>query len=321
MVFLQTKDIIMKIKVVVDTNAINNSGLSNKLFGNRKELEAIIKKIDLFIPETVIKEIKERKRKEFYKKKSELIKNDLFKMVGGDITTVNSLDATTIIENDCNLEDIPYFTLKIDSVEDFFDKFERRLFRNEPPFETSSDKGIKDAFIAYSVDKLLESIDTQERIILVTSDSRLKEYYENNNRVRVADKISGVLKLIEHDTGLPVKTNNRIDIEFAGVREKTNLEKKIEKMLTDLRNSITFQKTHLFIGILDKNKALLTKENKADIIRSTLNNNQIKWIATDQDIYSFLLPIYYDCLDLLTEQEQFEFEILMGINHNFCFSG
>ncbi len=162
----------MKTKVVVDTNAINNSGLGNKLFGNRKELEAIIEKIDLYVPETVIKEIKEHKRKEFYKKKSELIKNDLFKIAGGDIATINSLDASTIIEDDYDLEDIPYHVLRIDNIENFFDKFEKRLFRNEPPFETSGDKGIKDAFIAYSVDKLLESIDAQEKIILVTSDSR-----------------------------------------------------------------------------------------------------------------------------------------------------
>ncbi len=91
-------------------------------------------------------------------------------------------------------------------------------------------------------------------------------------------------------------------------------------MLTNLRNSVTFQKTHLFIEKLNKNKVFLTKENKADIIRSTLNNNQIKWIATDQDIYNFLLPIYYDCSDLLTEQEQFEFETLMNISHSFTFS-
>ena len=310
----------MKPKVIVDTNAINNSGLGNKFFGNRKELETIIERIDLYVPETVIKEIKEHKRKEFYKKKSELIKNDLFKIADGDIATINSLDASTIIEDDYNLEDIPYHVLKIDDIEDFFNKFEKRLFRNEPPFEISGDKGIKDAFIAYCVDKLLESIDTQEKIILVTSDSRLKEYYENNNQVRTTDKISGVLELIEHNVGLPRKTGNTIDVKFAGIREKTDLEKKIEKVLTDLRNSVTFQKTHLFIEKLDKNKAFLTKENKADIIRSTLNNNQIKWIATDQDIYNFLLPIYYDCSDLLTEQEQFEFETLMNISHSFTFS-
>jgi len=230
------------------------------------------------------------------------------------------LDASTIIENDYNLEDIPYHILRIDSIEEFFDKFEKRLFRNEPPFETSGDKGIKDAFIAYAVDKLLESIDAQETIILVTSDSRLKEYYENNCQVRTTDEISGILNLIEHDVGLPMKTGNKINIEFTGIREKTSLEKKIEKMLTDLRNSVTFQKTHLFIGILNKNKAFLTKENKADIIRSALNNNQIKWIATDQDIFNFLIPVYYDCSDLLTKQERFEFEILMGIDHSFTFA-
>ena len=309
----------MKTKVVVDTNAINNSGLGNKFFGNRKELKAIIDKIELYVPETVIKEIKEHKRKEFYKKKSELLSNDLFKIADGSIATINSLDVSTIIEDDYGLEDIPYHILHIDSIEDFFDKFEKRLFRNEPPFGASGDKGIKDAFIAYSVDKLIDSIDTQEKIILITDDSRLKEYFEKNKQVRTTDKISGVLGLIEHDVGLPIKTGNKIDIEFAGIREKTSLEKKIEKMLTDLRNSVTFQKTHLFIDALDRNKAFLTKENKADIIRSALNNNQIKWIATDQNIYNFLLPIYYDCSDLLTKQEQFEFELLMGISHNLTF--
>jgi len=34
----------MKTKVVVDTNAINNSGLGNKLFGNREKLKTIIEK-------------------------------------------------------------------------------------------------------------------------------------------------------------------------------------------------------------------------------------------------------------------------------------
>ena len=127
------------------------------------------------------------------------------------------------------------------------------------------------------------------------------------------------MDLIEHDIGITVKTDNVTKIEFAGIREKSNLEKKIDKMLTNLRNSVNFSKTHEFISILKRNESFLTKDNKADIIRSALNNNQIRWIIEDQDIYEFLMPIYYDCSDLLTKQEQFEFETLTGISQNFTF--
>ena len=310
----------MKIKVVVDTNAIDNPGLNNKFFGRRKELLKIINKIDLYVPEIVIKEIKEHKRKCFNTKVSELARNELFKLTNCDIDSINKLSVTEIIASDFESEDIPYTILKTGNIKDFFDKFEQKILRKEPPFGKDDDRGIKDALIAYSVDSLLETLGSEERIILVSNDSRLKEYFEKNSKVRTTNDITRVLDLIEHDTGITVKTDNVTKIEFAGIREKSNLEKKIDKMLTNLRNSVNFSKTHEFISILKRNESFLTKDNKADIIRSALNNNQIRWIIEDQDIYEFLMPIYYDCSDLLTKQEQFEFETIVGISHNFTFA-
>lgn len=306
-----------KPKVVVDTNSVNNNGIGNKFFGFRKDLEHIIDKIDLYVPEMVIKEIKEHKRKNFFTKRNELLNNDLFSLSGGSINELNKLNVKEIIENDYRSENIPFHVLKSGDLKDFFVKFEQPLIKNNPPFEKSSDKGIKDAIIAYSIEQLLLKIDPKEKIILVSKDSRLKEYFEQNNRVRSTDNVSGVTNLLEQDKDVPKKINNKNEVDFTGIKEKTNLEKKIEKMLTNLRNAVNFQKTHEFIRTLDNNRQFLTKENKADIIRSALNNNQIKWIITDPDISNFLIPIYYDCSTVLTGQEQAEFEILTGISHIF----
>lgn len=306
----------MKPKVVVDTNAINNEGIGNGFLGRTKELKKIINKIELFIPEIVINEIREHKRKSFYKERESLLGNDLFKLVDIDRDKVNKLNVNDIIERDYKSNDIPFTILPMGDMNEFFIRFGNLLIKNKPPFATKGDKGIKDALIAYSIDKLLERIEENEKLILVSSDGRLKEYYEDNNRVRATDDIVGIVKLIEHDDGLLIKTNTKTKIEFAGIREKTSQEKKIEKMLTNFRNSINFKKTHEFINLLKKNERFLTLENKADIIRSALNNNQIRWIVNDYDVSNYLVPLYYECSNLLTIQEQFEFEMLVGINHN-----
>lgn len=65
----------MKIKVVVDTNSIDNPGVGNKLFGQREVLKSIINKIELYVPEIVIDEIIEHKRKCFSNKSKELVRN------------------------------------------------------------------------------------------------------------------------------------------------------------------------------------------------------------------------------------------------------
>lgn len=304
-----------KYKTVVDTNSINNSGLGNKLFGSRDELEKLRDYVDLYVPEIVISEIKAHKYNHYLECKRSLLKNELIKLAGIDKESIEKVDIRITIENDIISEDYPYTIIQIDDYEGFFNKYIPLAIRRKPPFQKESDKGIQDAFVAASVEKLLNEIGDEEKILLATKDARLREYFEDNNRVRCVGSLDDIPNELDHDDGEITKDDTKVEISFSGLRDKEPRRAIIEKILTDYRNSLNFRQTHEYIAVLKRNQKFLEKEDKKDIIESSLNNRQIRWVITDADVYEFLVPIYYDCIDILDEAEKIDFETAAGIRN------
>lgn len=64
---------------------------------------------------------------------------------------------------------------------------------NKAPFEENSDKWFKDAYIYFTVLEYLGAID-DACVYFVTKDDRLKETFQNNERVRVVENFDGFQK-------------------------------------------------------------------------------------------------------------------------------
>ncbi len=302
----------MKYKTIVDTNSVNNGGLGNKLFGNRSLLDELKDYIDLYVPDIVISEIKEHKRKSIIKQKSFLSQSDLAKIADVDLSGIYELDSNSLIDEDYKNEDYPFTIINIDNPEQFLIKFIPLAVRGEPPFNNDNDKGIKDALVAASVESLLGSCE-DEMLILVSSDARLREYFQENKRIRLALNLSDLKNLFVHDDGkVETDETGAKRISFVGLRDKTPKQIAVERMILDFRNSPNFKRTHELISVLKKNYSLFELDDKVELIKAALDNNQIRWIIPDQDVYDFLMPIYFDCIDILDTRTKNIFESIIN---------
>ena len=298
-----------KKKVVLDSNIINNTGIGNKLFGNRVELEKILNEVQLFVPQIVIDEIVEHKRRTFFNERNMLQRSALFKAVHNNTDDLSAIDGNHFIENDIKSETIDYTVIDIDDCENFIEKFKILAIKNKAPFEEKSDKGFKDALVASSVEKLLKATRVDEKVILATKDQKLVEYFNDNPKVVTTGSLLEILD-IATDSSRP----RRILVKDASSKEENRKEKIITELLLELKLSPTFQKTHEVIGSLQQYKNLLSEDNCMDIVISTLYNNQISWIAGDPDINDFLKYVYPQCKNKLDVNQRKEFEAIIDIS-------
>lgn len=301
-----------KPKVFIDTNIINNRAPIGGLLGSRKRLKCFENDVDLIIPQIVHDELMEHKRRAFEEEKKKLLDNKL----------IDQIDARKAAEElefcePCVLldEDIIFSVEDIGDYEGFC-KWARGLaLRNEAPFENVSDKGFKDSIVAFTIDEyLIHNPDTNRPVILVSADGRLGEYFQDRNDdvicVKNLDELEKYLK-----ESVPEKNNNENTPPKGNECEKTNIKNaaptlqllEARRLLTELRNSSNFAMTHTVIAELQGYMDLLADEDFLDILLSTLNNDQIMWIARDEDVKAFLEPIFNKYKDSLTIKQYNDF--------------
>ena len=273
-----------KPKVFIDTNIINNRAPIGGLFGSRKRLKCFENDVDLILPQIVHDELMEHKRRAFEEEKKKLLDNKL----------IDQIDARKAAEElefcePCVLldEDIIFSVEDVGDYEGFC-KWARGLaLHNEAPFENASDKGFKDSIVAFTIDEyLIRNPDTNRPVILVSADGRLGEYFQDRNDdvicVKNLDELEKYLK-----ESVPEKNNNENDPPKGNECEKT-----------DIKNTAPTSQ-------LLEARRLLTE--LLDILLSTLNNDQIMWIARDEDVKAFLEPIFNKYKDSLTIKQYNDF--------------
>ena len=71
-----------------------------------------------------------------------------------------------------------------------------------------------------------------------------------------------------------------------------------EAAIQSLIDSTSFSGTHEYISRLEEFRPLLTRVDAERLIRAAVDNNQIKWIATDSDVYSFFGSLLIEHSDI-----------------------
>ena len=61
--------------------------------------------------------------------------------------------------------------------------------------------------------------------------------------------------------------------------------------INDLTESASFADTHSAIAKLEEFRATITDEEAEELLNAAINNNQISWIASDSDVFSFFTAI------------------------------
>ncbi len=182
-------------KIFFDTNAARNEGGIDHFLGNRTELWRFEKVADILLPDIVIDEVRQQKRRHLRDKRDQVKSNPFTRILGLDLTKTSDNDIEKFIQELEKREDIQYSVVVLKD-QNLFASVRRLAINSLPPFESNGDKGFKDTCIYFTVLQYLEDTKLEE-VFLVTSDSLLQSAFVGNKRVRVITNYDEYVKYRE----------------------------------------------------------------------------------------------------------------------------
>ncbi|MDG1153516.1 MAG: PIN domain-containing protein [Alphaproteobacteria bacterium] len=285
----------MKRAFLFDTNIIRNTGLKS-FFGSEHELKKLSTIGKIVIPQTVIMEIKNHRKKHLEGQKKAFFKNELFNIYCLD-KTKNDLDVDVDVENKIEiLNKRISFEYEVCDVtrNDFLNEAREYAIKNKPPFDQGNDKGFKDAIIYFSILDWIESNNEYSPIVF-SQDGRLSQAFKTKN-ITVIETINECHKFIWNDYNIDhifQRFKDHESIENGDIT-KSSVKKALYDSVLNLRND-----WEIIIGdhivILD----YLSKE-----ILHILDKIKMKGYINDLSKNNSLSSIH-DCIIKLDEYEYF----------------
>ena len=103
------------------------------------------------------------------------------------------------------------------------------------------------------------------------------------------------------DKGVPVKGSLNVvlpsfELTASGSVTSTNLEK--EAAVKALAESASFAETHTAVAKLQPLRATLNKADVEQLLVAAIGNSQIRWIASDEDVYAFFTALLSEHADI-----------------------
>lgn len=175
--------------VFFDTNRIRNEH-ANCFFGGIEKISRIANVAQVFIPSIVMDEIKQQKLRKLEQELATFKDNYFTKHLSINVDGLERhIDEkiTELYEGASDEASFVEYHLK-----DSYDHIHTLKFlalKNHPPFckGDGNDKGFKDSIIYLSIKQYLEE-NADKRVFLFTNDGRLKEAFDDNNRVQVLNE-------------------------------------------------------------------------------------------------------------------------------------
>jgi len=329
----------MKYKVIFDTNSIRNAESVADFLGGRAELERFLKVSEIIIPDIVIEEIKNQKRKHLISKRESFISNPFHFLRKINEEETKSFDIDKWITDLVDKESIPHTVIFLTRDKDnVLDKMKDLCLANLPPFEENCDKGFKDTYIYFTILEYLES-HIGENVFVVTSDDRLKMAFEKNARVKVAKNFDEFEKYIDayfrdeyfinrlkeevssnitaeciEDTWLNINENwvikifcdNKtyfIEVDFSSREIIDFTDFDFSTLIRELVASRSFANTHLMISSLSEYMQYFSNQDVVDLIDASTENSQIYSISTDEDVKQFFISLSESKSQIITDEE------------------
>ena len=172
--------------VFVDTNVIDNKGSAQYFLGGRSDLEKISKRADIGLPRVVYDEISRHICKYLINQKNSLRKNPHRHILNIEDCIIDNINPEQLVDDIAKDESIGYEIIDLVDENKAYKEIYNHSIMGTPPFEKSGDKGFKDTLIAKTIDQYVLA-NSGRKIFLMTRDDRLKEYFEENDRVLLID--------------------------------------------------------------------------------------------------------------------------------------
>lgn len=320
-----------KIAVFLDTNQVRNSSI-NSLFGRIEELKELSEFATIFLPKVVLDEIMRQKERWYYSKYNDLVKNPLFQMLKEEASDISSFtDIKKQVENDVS---VPYEIWDISDRNYAFKGIYELAISNKAPFDKGSDKGFKDACIAFTVLDFLDNSEDYKTVILITEDSRLQDFFSTVNEVEIFESINDLINHHEREKEcqedyFEKKCDNdqKLRNEISAGSNKVPHDIDLPTLIDQLRYSDSFQKTHSIIRKLSLYQNTIDRNDAVRILNISVKNQQVSWVIGDEDVLAFLQPLFEKYGDSLSLEDYSTFVDAAGFFNdrtdsmgNFIFS-
>lgn len=232
-----------------------------------------------------IKKLKEQKSKpqfpqickdyEEYTKIRELQK-DFDKKLSSLIKKVDDDVANRTLKADQEIDELFKKANLVKTTPDLVDKARLRIDVRNPP---GKDGSLGDAI---NWEALLENVNGREKLYLVADD---KDYYSVLDNSKLKDFLSDEWQETkEGEVQFYRRLSQFFKEHYPDIKLASELEKELE--IQELINSGTFASTHIAISKLEKH-AEFSKPQVNELVQVCFNNDQVGWILSDGDVYTF----------------------------------
>ncbi len=341
-----------KIAVIFDTNSCHVDRTVQSFFGQHTLLEEISARATILMPQVVIDELIQQNIEGTNESLSALKANPLLPTLNYDLKILDQIVDHQHAKSLMDAENIAYEIVDIVDKERAFEKIRGWVIPGMPPFnkrspdgKKNSDKGLKDALVACTVDEILEKAD-YDIYYLATSDGRLKDYYYGNRQISclLPDAILDELKreffdeytldVIRVEIGMNTATlkdhwlNINADVvaqledaEYLTLVILDTTSKEIIKstdavMLTpadSLTSSANYDTTHEVVADIMNSLEYYNQKELLEIKSALMTNDQVYGIGTDEDVKSLASAIFSFYLFQLNDDEKQRFNVYYNL--------
>lgn len=298
----------------VDTNVVDNRRSFKYLFSQGEVLVRLSKNYELKIARAVYDELLRHKRDVFEEQVSQLKHNIVVKLLGIDISKAQSFDFQKLIDNLDHT--VPFDICEMEPADVFMKHFYPLAVEHKAPFDSSSDKGFKDACIVSAIRKYLQDHVGCQPLHFVTADKRLSDCFADNKMVVVHESLDEVLMLenggesIGNEAsvfGVPIANERKVDAPVPST---------VLDAINDFCGSMSFSATHRAVEALAPHVNELDDGDKVRLLKAAATNDQISRVLQDSDVKAFMDPLFTDSEDLLSDEEYYMYVDAAGMPNN-----
>jgi hypothetical protein len=338
--------------VIFDTNSCHVDRTAQSFFGQHTILEEIASRATIIMPQVVIDELMQQNIEGTNESITALKSNPLLPVLDFDLSKLDEIIDHEHAKSLMLAEKVAHEIVDITDTNHAFVKIRAWVIPGRPPFnkrnadgKNNSDKGLKDALVACTVDEILKKSE-YETYYLATGDGRLKDYYAGNRQITclLPMEILDELKREFFDEYTIDVIRNAIGKKSATLKENwLNINSDVVALFEDaeyltlvildaeskeivgtsdaaligdsgsLASSGSYSTTHDVVTEIMGSLEYYAQKELVEIKDALTTNDQVYGIGTDEDIKALASAIYSFFQSQLTEDEKHRFDVYYNL--------
>lgn len=286
-----------------DTNSIHSNSF-DYIFGSREELLDISKLATILVPEMVISELVEQRRRQFESDYRQLCQNGTVKYLCNHLEgfQIPDPDFSPIEKTLLNDRSIPYVAISLTDYEAAHNEISTLALHQASPFDRSG-AGYKDAIIAVTIMQYLMSEPHSEELFLVSADKQLISYFDSYHAIVICQTVKDLLEKLQAGKAVDQCSQRATNNE----KQKEYDRELIEGAIGEIENCRSFVSAHSLVAKLGDMKDAFLEDDEMRLLQASFSNDQIYQILYDPDLLDFFVPLFEKHENSLSESQRHAF--------------